>query len=701
MPRSRYLVEIMLDAKGDAQQVIQGVASATQDLASSGSLIGAQSGRITGAIGSLINSAGMAASALGLLAGPQTALVIAGITAVINVGLKAADAIGGVLAGAFRFAVRAVRAIISPILRFLGLLRRIATGAAVAGVAISVAFGISAIRSFASYEQAVTNAATVTGLLGAELELAKVSLFNVGIAVSSISSKAPEDVAEALYSMGSAGFTVEEQMRAVWGVVALTEATMSEMGVVSELVTSTMRAFGLQASDTNRIVNVLAATIASSRMNIERLSVSLPFAAATARGFNVTLEQTSAALAVLANNGLQASMAGTGLRAVLARLASPAQQARDILEQYGLTVADVSVQQRGLFAVLRSLQAAGIPMGDLFQLFDLRAANAAAILIRNAGAELEGMAAQITGTNRAFEMQREQRNTVSGQWEILKGTWQTIKTIFGAGIADQGPIRFLNEFLLGLLRSGAVEQVSNLIGDKLRGAFQRLTTWLASGQARDAWQLTLSAIGRLTEAGGAMVNWLARRAPAAWQTFITWSAEGGRWAVKVGLWLLDAAQAVIGFGITLADVGADFVRPFVDLLVSAAGITATLASSLLDMGAAAMRVAEGAAVLAFDYPQARRYGREAERLSSMGASARETISEAIAEYQSIRPSLGGENIREAIIPRLETARGRLHEIEVRIRGDEFIGDLLNTPQARDAFRRLLLRELEAQALGAR
>ena len=303
--------------------------------------------------------------------------------------------------------------------RLAGGMRQVGIGMTIAGGAIAGALGL-AVRQFGSYEQAVANATSVTGLTGAAFADATDELGAFGLKLAQISVKTAPEIADAFYSLASSGFTVAETMAASRGILALAEGTLADMGMTTELVTSAMRAFGLQATDTDRIVNVLAAGIGSSRLNIERLSTALPYAATIAKQFGLSIEETTAALGVLVNAGMQAEMAGAGFRMMLSQSASVAGPAAEALAKFGLTADDVNMEVLGLVPVLQRLKKANIDYATAAALFGERSASIAMIL-RDSIPAYEAMTKAVTGTNRAAEMQGQQLDTVSGQWTAFKG----------------------------------------------------------------------------------------------------------------------------------------------------------------------------------------------------------------------------------------------------------------------------------------
>ncbi|GAG42448.1 unnamed protein product, partial [marine sediment metagenome] len=111
------------------------------------------------------------------------------------------------------------------------------------------------------------------------------------------------------------------------------------------------------------------------------------FVGAAAAQTGLSLEETTASLMVLANNGLRASTMGTGLRQVLARLLAPTSKLKDAFAMYGVELDKVNPAMVGYQEALKNLlphiwnhEKATVDMGKAYQLFGLRGAQAVAVL---------------------------------------------------------------------------------------------------------------------------------------------------------------------------------------------------------------------------------------------------------------------------------------------------------------------------------
>ena len=109
------------------------------------------------------------------------------------------------------------------------------------------------------------------------------------------------------------GFTIGDIKNATPAILDLAASLEIGLASAAELAGSVVRSFGLSTEDTKKVVDTLAKSTSISALNFEALRESLKMVAPTARATGVSLEETTALLAVLADNGLKGGVAGTGL----------------------------------------------------------------------------------------------------------------------------------------------------------------------------------------------------------------------------------------------------------------------------------------------------------------------------------------------------------------------------------------------------
>ena len=109
------------------------------------------------------------------------------------------------------------------------------------------------------------------------------------------------------------GFSTQQILDSTKATLDLAASMEVDLASAAMLAGSTVNAFGLEAEDTQRVVDVLAKSTSSSALDFGSLTESLKMAAPIAKSTGVSIEETAAMLGVLANTGIKGSLAGTGL----------------------------------------------------------------------------------------------------------------------------------------------------------------------------------------------------------------------------------------------------------------------------------------------------------------------------------------------------------------------------------------------------
>ena len=180
-----------------------------------------------------------------------------------------------------------------------------------------------------------------------------------------------KEVAQLATSLVRAGFSISEVEGALAGVVRGAEATGTGFQAFGDIVGNTLRGFGLEVDQTARVVDVLTNTANSSSASIEGLGYTFEYTAPIAKALGVSLEDVAAAAGLMANAGIQGSVAGTGLRTGLEKLqqaaggASPEvlglvrgqERLQLVMNKLGATVIDASGKLLPLEQVFLRLKA--------------------------------------------------------------------------------------------------------------------------------------------------------------------------------------------------------------------------------------------------------------------------------------------------------------------------------------------------------
>lgn len=300
-------------------------------------------------------------------------------------------------------------------------------------IAINLAFAASGIgagvRVIADYDQTLADLSSTIRPAGAEtaefrhqMEALKNTMEELG----ATSRFTTAEAGQGMIYMAQAGLSAGEVVSASKDVIDLAVASNTSLERSSDIVVQTMRTFGIAASEAWKVTDTLAVGAKESVTSIEQLATALHYVGPIAHTLGVQIDTTVAALGTLSDSGLQASMAGTGLRRVISEIVNPTAKARKILDAAGLTIDKLNIQGLGLVEVLRNIKAANLSVGESFAVWGDRGTPALQTLMTNFDKfedKLEAIdLANIKGT--ASEMRKEREATLSGQFKAMNSAIQ-------------------------------------------------------------------------------------------------------------------------------------------------------------------------------------------------------------------------------------------------------------------------------------
>ena len=191
------------------------------------------------------------------------------------------------------------------------------TGNRLAGMLATVGIGRlirTSISGASNYEEELKKTAAIEG--GGNYK-------QIEQAVSStaqIAAGTPQEVATLATSLARAGFDADQISASLNGIVLGAEATSTSFDEMGTIVADNLNSFGLEASDTSSLVDILVASANNANQTVSDLGVSLKYAAPVARSFGLTVNETAATISLMAQAGIRGSDAGTALRTGLTRL---------------------------------------------------------------------------------------------------------------------------------------------------------------------------------------------------------------------------------------------------------------------------------------------------------------------------------------------------------------------------------------------
>jgi TP901 family phage tail tape measure protein len=304
---------------------------------------------------------------------------------------------------------------------------------------IIVAMGVrQGIRTLAQFEQEMANVRAVAGNLS-EKEFK--ALTNTARELGKVTIFSASQAAEGMRFLAMAGFDANEIIGALPGTLDLAAAGMVDMATAADISSNVLQSFGLEVNEMGRVADVLASATASSNQNMYELAEAVKYAAPLASSLGIELEDIAAGAAVLANQGIKASMAGTTMRQMFVKLLDPAGDAVAILDAYNLTIEELNPRTNSLIEVFEKLQK--LQPEDLIKVFGARGIAGASAITRNMGQMIEYMQAfrDVKGT--AKEIAEMRMDTLVGDWAKLKAAVEEVTLKMG----DEGASGAMRKFI--------------------------------------------------------------------------------------------------------------------------------------------------------------------------------------------------------------------------------------------------------------
>lgn len=190
-------------------------------------------------------------------------------------------------------------------------------GLALGGAQLTSAL-VGAVNTIKDFEQQMATVRAITGATDSEFNLLRNDALKLGAATKYTATQ----VAELQTEYGRLGFTTQEILNATKATLSLATATGEDLAKSADVLGSTLRAFNIDASETGRVADVMAGSFNRSALGLENYSEAIKYVAPIAAANNISLEETTALLGILADNGIRGSMAGTSLRKIISDLNS-------------------------------------------------------------------------------------------------------------------------------------------------------------------------------------------------------------------------------------------------------------------------------------------------------------------------------------------------------------------------------------------
>lgn len=378
-----------------------------------------------------------------------------------------------------------------------------------------LAIGTAAVTTGNDFEAQMSRVQAIAGATKNELE----ELTNQAIQLGSETSFSASEVAEGMENLASAGFTTEEIMEAMPGLLDLAASSGAELATASEIAASAIRGFGLEAGEAGHVADVFAEAAARTNAQTEDMGYAMKYIAPVANTMGLKIEEVAAAIGIMSDAGIKGEQAGTTLRGALVRLTKPTDKMLDVMEDLGISFYDNEGKMKSLTEMISMLQEATKGLTDeeqqyaLTTLFGTESLSGMVALINRGSDDLKDMTKNFENADGAAEeMADTMLDNTAGALESLSGSLES------AGIAIQRALAPEIKDLAKLIQ-GLVDDFTNLSQEEQQNIIKTVALVAAIGPAIKILSKLSSGVGTVVKGVGTLSQAIALTGKTSTQSF--------------------------------------------------------------------------------------------------------------------------------------------------------------------------------------
>lgn len=222
--------------------------------------------------------------------------------------------------------------------------------------------------------------------------------------------------------LAAAGYDANQVIGVMPSVITAAVASGEDLATTSDVVSNALNIWNLKQGDiaqnAMRVADVVQMASNKSSLGMADFGLAMQYAGAPAATLNVSIEQLATAMAIMKNNGIEASTIGTSLRSVFSRLSEPPKPAAEAIEALGLQVKDASGNFLGLQPIVEQLRGKILNLSNTEQVAYAKAL---------AGEEAySGLLALVKTAPEEYQALQNAMDSATGssqaQFEVMKGT---------------------------------------------------------------------------------------------------------------------------------------------------------------------------------------------------------------------------------------------------------------------------------------
>lgn len=317
--------------------------------------------------------------------------------------------------------------------------KMVAGGAAVGSAYAATAVAVSSLNTASDFEAQMAKVGAKTEASRAEMK----ALNDEALKLGASSSLSASQVAVAMDELGAKGFDANKIIAAMPGLIAATEASGEDLTLVSNVVTSAINSYGMQASEATRVADVMAMSANKTAAGVGDLGYAFKYAAPVANTLGIKLEELAASTGLLVDKGLAGEQAGTALRMSLIRLSKPPAEAEAALKELNITATDSKGKFKSLATLAKDWEKATAKLSETQKvqyaatIFGVEASTAMLSLFSTGPEKINEMTTALEKSGGAASKAAEiMKDNYAGSKEQMLGAFESAQIAFATPSLD-------------------------------------------------------------------------------------------------------------------------------------------------------------------------------------------------------------------------------------------------------------------------
>ena len=304
-----------------------------------------------------------------------------------------------------------------------------------------------AVKTYADFDKQMSSVQAATHASEQDMGSFREAAIRAG-ADTAFSAK---EAGQAIEELSKAGVSAKDVLGGgLAGSLSLAAAGNLDVAKSAEIAATALSIFKLGGDQTGHVADLLAAGAGKAQGSVEDMGMALKQGGLVASQYGLSVEDTTGAIAQLANAGLVGSDAGTSLKSMLLALGGPSEKASKLMGELGINLYDSSGKFIGLEATAGVLQdrLSGLTeeqrnqaMATIFGADAIRTAN---VLMADGATGVAKWRDAVNDAGYASLTAAQMQNNLAGDIEKLGGS---IDTVFLKG--GQGPAEVLRSWAQG------------------------------------------------------------------------------------------------------------------------------------------------------------------------------------------------------------------------------------------------------------